>query len=66
MVLMGASTCSALVTQEGAPGSPEIHQGSPRQKCRCQWVGEYILEHRSLWKDRSGAVMLIIPGVLGY
>lgn len=30
---LGASTSSAVATQEGAMDSPEMQQGSPRQKC---------------------------------
>lgn len=51
---IGASTSNALVTQEGAVDSPEIQQGSPSHKGTCEWTGEEISEHSSLWKDRPG------------
>jgi len=31
--VLGATTGSAVATQEGAMDSPEMQQGSPRQKC---------------------------------
>lgn len=60
---IGASTSSALVTQEGAMDSPEIHQGSPRHKGTCEWAGEEISEHNSLWKDSPGICCACTFGV---
>ena len=63
---IGASTSSALVTQEGAMDSPEIQQGSPRHKRHLNGQEKKSRSTVASGKTDQACVVLVLLGLLCY